>query len=316
MSKQLNLDLLNNIFNNCEKGKLLEKYEKLNKATKIKFICDECQKEDSKCFYRIIDLGAYCKKCVMKARKEKLEKTMLEKYGVKNANDIPGTKEKIKETKNKNYTKEKQEIFLKKCHEGSKKRWENYRIKDKPFLDKLKKEGKAICKFCNEEKNSDKFQQYKSHYTNENLYDSKCYDCKYKEKSENKENKKYTVEDFLKRLLADTKNRNDTKNNKRKDNKFKEFNLTHEYIIELWNKQNGKCAYSGRNMVYNYSKKDYNYLNYNPEKVSIDRIDSSKGYMKDNIILCCAMANSMKMDLPYEEFKKWISDIHNNINSK
>jgi hypothetical protein len=315
MNKQSNLDLLNNIFNKCEKGKLLEKYEKLNKNTKVHFICDDCEKEDSKSFDRIKDLGPYCKKCIMNKRKEKLEKTMLEKYGVKNANDMPGTKEKIKETKDKKYTKEQQEDFLKKCHEGSKKRWENYRNQFRPFLDVLKKEGKAICKYCNEEKTIDKFQKYISNYTKEELYDIKCYDCKYKEKSENKENKRYTVEEFLLCIFKDKKNANDTRNNKRKDDKFKEFNLTHEYLIELWNKQNGKCAYSGRNMIYNYSKKDYNYLNYNPEKVSIDRIDSSKGYIQGNIVLCCIMSNIMKMDLPYEEFKKWINDIHKNINN-
>jgi hypothetical protein len=315
MTRESNLDLLNSIFSKCEKGKLLETYEKLNKDTKINFTCDKCEKEDSKCFYRIKDLGPYCKKCIMEERKEKLEKIMLEKYGVKNANDIPGTKEKIKETKNKNYTEEQQKDFLKKCHEGSKKRWETYRNKDRHFLDKLKSEGKAICKFCNEEKNSDKFQKYKSEYTNEELYDLKCYDCKNKEREYIKENKKYTVEEFLKCLLADKKNANDTRNKKRNDDKFKEFNLTHEYLIELWNKQDGKCAYSGRNMIYNYSKKDYNYLNYNPEKVSVDRIDSSKGYIQGNIVLCCAMPNIMKMDLPYEEFKKWINDIDKTINS-
>lgn len=314
MSNPTNLDLLNNIFNKCEKGKLLEKYETLTKDTKVYFICEECEKEDSKCFYRIIALGPYCKKCIMNKRREKVEKTMLEKYGVKNANDIPGIKEIMKETKNKNYTEEQQKEFLKKCHEGSKKRWKNYRNQSRPFIDTLTKEGKAICKFCNDEKNIDRFQKYKSKHTNEDLYDTKCYDCKYKDKDDKKENKKYTVEGFLKCLLADKKNENCTRNNKRKDDKFKEFNITHKYLIELWNKQNGKCAYSGRDMVYNYAKKDYNYLNYNPEKVSIDRIDSSIGYIQGNIILCCVMSNIMKLNLPLEEFKKWIKDIDTTIN--
>ena len=314
MNTQQNLDILNNIFSKCKKGIILEAYDKVNKDTKIKFICDKCENEDSKAFIRIKELGPYCKKCIMNKRKEKLEKTMLEKYGVKNANDIPGVKEKIKQTKDKEYTKEQQKEFLNKCHEGSKKRWENYRNSFRPFLDILKKEGKGVCKYCNEEKSIDRFQKYKSDYTKEELYDIKCYDCKNKKKSENKENKKYTVEEFLSSILKDTKLRNNIKNNKRKDNKFKEFNITHEYLIDLWKSQHAKCAYSGRDMIYNYSKKDYNYLNYNPEKVSIDRIDSSKGYIIGNIVLCCAMANSIKMDLPIEEFKKWITDIHNNIN--
>jgi hypothetical protein len=69
-------------------------------------------------------------------------------------------------------------------------------------------------------------------------------------------------------------------------------------------------------MVYNYSKKDYSIekYNYNPEKASIDRIDSSKGYIKDNIVLCCARANTIKMDLSLEDLKIWIKDINNTIN--
>jgi len=310
MSKPSNFDLLNAIFDDCENGSLLEQYDTVRKDTKVKFKCDKCNNEDSKCFYRIIEAGPYCKKCIMKERKAKLEKTMMDRYGVKNANDIPGIKEKMKATKDAKYTKEEQKNFLKKCHEGSKKRWEKYRNEFRPFLDTLKKDGKAICKHCNEEKAKERFQKYKSHYTNEELYEIKCYDCRYKEKSEIKENKKYTVEAFLKCLLADTKNRNDCK----KTTKFSNFEITHEDLISLWKKQDGKCCYSGRNMVYNYSKKNYLTQNYNPEKASIDRIDSSKGYLKDNIVLCCARANTIKMDLSLDELQKWIYDINKTLN--
>lgn len=45
----------------------------------------------------------------------------------------------------------------------------------------------------------------------------------------------------------------------------------------------------------------------NPEKfrkniVSIDRIDSTKGYTKDNTQLVCDIVNRMKLDLPMNEF--------------
>jgi len=36
--------------------------------------------------------------------------------------------------------------------------------------------------------------------------------------------------------------------------------------------------------------------------VSIDRIDSTKGYSKDNVQLVCMAANQMKNDLSMEEF--------------
>lgn len=36
--------------------------------------------------------------------------------------------------------------------------------------------------------------------------------------------------------------------------------------------------------------------------VSLDRLDSSKGYTKDNVVLCCAFINAMKNVLTYDQF--------------
>ena len=36
--------------------------------------------------------------------------------------------------------------------------------------------------------------------------------------------------------------------------------------------------------------------------ISIDRIDSTKGYTKDNTQLVCDIVNRMKLDLPMNEF--------------
>jgi hypothetical protein len=303
--------LLNEIFINCKKGKLLKNYENINRDIIIEFSCDDCAKETSKRFERIKKLGPYCKSCIFKKRINKTKETFIEKYGVSNMNELPGMKERIKETKNKKYTKEEQKKFLEKCHEGSKKRWEEYRKKDQPFLESLKKNGKSICKFCNEEKNIDRFQKYSSTYTNQELYDLKCYDCKNKSRIERIENKQLTIplEDYLEILLKSSNER--IKQNK----KIKEFSINIEDLKEIWNKQDGKCYYSGRKMKYNFSRKELPKLKSHPEKVSIDRLDSNKGYIKDNIVLCCLMANTMKFDTSLEEFKKWIYDINNTINN-
>ncbi len=37
-------------------------------------------------------------------------------------------------------------------------------------------------------------------------------------------------------------------------------------------------------------------------KVSPDRVDPSKGYTEDNVVLCCWGINRMKLNIPYDEF--------------
>ena len=41
---------------------------------------------------------------------------------------------------------------------------------------------------------------------------------------------------------------------------------------------------------------------YNSYVVSVDRVDSNKGYLKDNVVLCCDSVNTMKMKLDTKEF--------------
>jgi hypothetical protein len=43
--------------------------------------------------------------------------------------------------------------------------------------------------------------------------------------------------------------------------------------------------------------------------VSIDRIDSSKGYSLDNIQLVCTIVNLMKLDMTQTEFTKWCAAV-------
>lgn len=48
----------------------------------------------------------------------------------------------------------------------------------------------------------------------------------------------------------------------------------------------------------------------------IDRIDSSKGYEKDNVVSCCKNCNSAKMELSVKDFKNHIIKIYNHFASK
>lgn len=76
-----------------------------------------------------------------------------------------------------------------------------------------------------------------------------------------------------------------------------EFDIDQEFLWELFQKQNGKCALTGVNIkldVVCEDKKD--------RTASVDRIDPTKGYTKDNVQWVHKTINYMKMDFTQEEF--------------
>jgi len=65
----------------------------------------------------------------------------------------------------------------------------------------------------------------------------------------------------------------------------KEFNITIEYLQELWDRQNGKCAISGIQLE----------LGQQPDRTaSLDRINNKKGYIVGNVQWVHKMINMMK----------------------
>ena len=82
--------------------------------------------------------------------------------------------------------------------------------------------------------------------------------------------------------------------NKARNRKY-ETNLTEEYLQELWNKQNGKCAITSYDMfMYSSSTKN------TPYTASLDRIDSSIGYVKGNVQFVCYSVNLAKQSFDNE----------------
>lgn len=75
-------------------------------------------------------------------------------------------------------------------------------------------------------------------------------------------------------------------------------NITKENIINLYEKQNGICYYTGLPM--SVSTKVIDSKNHN---LSIDRLDSNKDYNLDNIVLCDKNVNMMKGKLTVNRFK-------------
>jgi len=63
--------------------------------------------------------------------------------------------------------------------------------------------------------------------------------------------------------------------------------ITAEQLIQMWHDQDGKCAVSGLAMTWGQGW-------YSPTSISIDRINSDKGYTKDNVRLICYSINTFK----------------------
>jgi hypothetical protein len=72
------------------------------------------------------------------------------------------------------------------------------------------------------------------------------------------------------------------------------WELTPEDIVNMWQQQEGICALSG--IPIGWSKKGLT------ATVSIDRIDSSEGYIKDNVQLLHKDINMMKQSFSQEHF--------------
>jgi hypothetical protein len=88
------------------------------------------------------------------------------------------------------------------------------------------------------------------------------------------------------------------------------FELSKDKFLEL-TKQN--CFYCGKkpsNIKKNiWDNGDYIYN-------GIDRIDSIKGYTKENTVPCCGICNQAKMAQQQEKFFEWIKTVHSNLSSK
>ena len=82
--------------------------------------------------------------------------------------------------------------------------------------------------------------------------------------------------------------------------------VTVEFLLGLLAAQHGKCAITGRTLTFKKLQKQYTQTDTN---ASIDRIDSSGHYSRNNIRLVTTRANIMKNSLSDQEFYDLCRDI-------
>ncbi len=73
-----------------------------------------------------------------------------------------------------------------------------------------------------------------------------------------------------------------------------------DYLLSLFHNQNGRCHYTGLDMLWdNYGKgKGHG----SPDSMTVDRLTPAEGYVRGNIVLCTLKANMAKNDRTEDAF--------------
>ena len=106
------------------------------------------------------------------------------------------------------------------------------------------------------------------------------------------------VSKMLSRKLSDGK-----KNAKKKG---WEYDIDHAFIMQLIRQSGCKCIYCGKPFVFEPNHQ----MNF-----SIDRIDSSRGYVRNNVQVIAPWVNIAKSDMDEQEFFHYVEDMYKQIKS-
>lgn len=83
----------------------------------------------------------------------------------------------------------------------------------------------------------------------------------------------------------------------------RDFDLDVDFLNSLWEKQNGTCPYTNYKMILYSNQKN------NPYSASLDRIDSTKGYVKENVEFICLAINYAKNGFKKQEIIEFLKNI-------
>ncbi len=167
--------------------------------------------------------------------------------------------------------------------------------------------GLKVCCSCGEVKpisQFDKRGRNKSH--NDKYRDSPVSDCQICVKAKRKKKYNENLEQSRKRSRDWVRNHKDVAAKRAKD-----FLKTWEGRIYSW-----RCGAKRRNLSWNLTKEELTSLpficfwtgvpltltQHKNNTVSLDRLDSKKGYFLENVVLCCANVNKARWDMTPEEF--------------
>tara|TARA_S200002703_G_C3700538_1_gene215134 strand:- start:34 stop:720 length:687 start_codon:yes stop_codon:yes gene_type:complete len=102
------------------------------------------------------------------------------------------------------------------------------------------------------------------------------------------------------------------KNSSQKGRTLRKFNITFDYVLEMYYKTNGICPLFNKPFVLNDIVKEKYLRNY--KAPSIDRWDNSKGYVYGNIKIISWNANRMKGNLSLKGLEAFCQNTLNYLN--
>jgi hypothetical protein len=153
-----------------------------------------------------------------------------------------------------------------------------------------------VCTKCNVEKSLDDYHRDKY---NKDGRESRCKICKSKSDYERSK----TLRAVLIKMLSHAKYHSKSRKDKGRE-EAGECTITISDLEEQWNIQDGKCWYS--NIPMNIDKNDW--------KMSLERLDTDKGYIKDNVVFCCREFNNSSQ-WSYEKIQEMLDILDKGIES-
>lgn len=87
------------------------------------------------------------------------------------------------------------------------------------------------------------------------------------------------------------------------------FDLDADFLEALFARQNGRCHWLGIEMQPSIETR-------NPLQPSVDRLDCSKGYTKDNVVLACQFANMGRSAMSAERFQAFVTQLETHFVDK
>lgn len=169
-----------------------------------------------------------------------------------------------------------------------------------------------ICNRCNKLLDISKFGLHKSYskISGESIYRprSRCCECESIDRTEyaktNPDKIKRAADKYHDKNHGTIKYHVQEKISSWKKASIVQSDLTCEYLIDLYNHQNGCCHYSGEKMIFGWvnGKPHHN-------SISLDKLDPAKGYVQGNVVWCGYLVNTMKQNMTEEQFYTFIGSL-------